>query len=259
LPVQPSKRLVKWTIGLGSLALLAVAYTVVWGPQTFFFFWSRSVGHRAPESYVTPEPLPFSRPDPSPGTKLSYYGYSCEVPWIDIAQERKASAFTAIVFRSGQMIWFPDPSSKTTLQILSEGNPDTERNISLSLGGVVPVSDEVLKTRILYATPADLSPFMKRKEAVTESMLLLAKALSLQNAVGHIYWFRDSERHGFQVGDPDKAHYVELVLFRKDGREVPFTVFAGKGPAGLISQQQIERIRTTLRIEDNPSKLPGNF
>jgi hypothetical protein len=176
------------------------------------------------------------------------------VPWVGIARVRKASGFTAVIFRSGQMIWFPDPSAETTLQVLAQGNLETEKNISLSLGNNVPVSDEVLKTRILYATPAELSPFMQRGEAAAESALLLAKALSLPNSPGQIYWFRDDEKHGFQVGDPDKAPYVELVLFTKDGREVTFTVFRGEGPNGLISQMQIERIRTTLEIEGNPSK-----
>ncbi len=250
MTAERSRQLVKWTIGLGSLALLVIAYVAVWGPQTFFFFWSRYVGHRVPESYVTPQPLPFIRPDPSPGTRLSYYGYSCEVPWVDIAQVRKGSALTAVIFRSGQMIWFPDPKSATTLQTLAQGNLETERNISLSLGNSVPVSDEVLKTRILYATPAEFSPFMQRREAAAESALLLAKALAYANSLGRIYRFRDSERHGFQVGDPDKAPYVELTLFRKDGHEATFTVFRGKGPDGLISQMQIERIRTTLRIEE---------
>jgi hypothetical protein len=238
-------------IGLGSLALLIVVYCLLWEPQTFCFFWGRSIGHRIPESYVTPEPLPLGIADASAGTKLSYYGYTCEVPWVGIVQERKLSALTAVVFRSGQTIWFPDPKAETILQVIAQGNSDTERNISLSLGNSVPVSDEVLKTRILYASPANLSPFMKREEAATESMLLLIKSLSLQNSVGHIYWFRDGEKRGYQVGDPDKARYVELMLFRKDGREVPFTIFAGKGPQGLISQMQIERIRTTLKIENN--------
>ena len=259
MPAERRRQFVKWKAGLGSLALLVIAYAAVWGPQTLLFFWGRSVGHRIPESYVTPEPLPLSIADASPGTKLSYYGYTCEVPWADVVQERKLSALTAVTFRSGQMIWFPDPKGKTTLQVLAQDNPDTERNMSLSLENRVPVSDEVLKTRILYATPADLSPFMKRKEAATESMLLLAKSLSLQNSVGHIYWFRYGEKRGFQVGDPDTARYVELVLFSKNGREVTFTVFRGKGPNGSISQKQIERIRTTLKIEEQSISVAGKL
>jgi hypothetical protein len=80
-------------------------------------------------------------------------------------------------------------------------------------------------------------------------MLLLLKSISVEHQVGHIYWFREGEKHGFQVGDPDTARYVEIVLFRADGRELPFTIFRGKGTDGQISQAQIERIRSTLKID----------
>jgi hypothetical protein len=57
-----------------------------------------------------PTPLADTATTTADGSTLSYYGCTFEVPWKEIETERNEGSTVEVLFKTGQVIEFNDPS-----------------------------------------------------------------------------------------------------------------------------------------------------
>jgi hypothetical protein len=104
---------------------------------------------------------------------------------------------------------------------------------------------------VYQTTPAQLSPVMNPPDAMRMNVLLLWKlsfGLDLP-CDGGFYSFDWSSAKGFQFGDPEKKVPVAVRAFDDRDHQFRFIFTATEAAAGKITQNDINTIMQTLRVE----------
>lgn len=243
----------KWMriiIGSGIALLSCAVYLWFFGVQTMFALEARNIARKFPVVKNTPIELPDLSLSESPGKKLSYFGYEFEVPWEDIDQtkSRVVRGNKAVVaFRSGNvlMVWKGSPHDLVNT-VLKTGKIDPETFRKL-YGDESLESDFNFQRIMLETTPDTITPFVSKKQAVSQSMLLLMKGIAApRGAESGIFAVTAGEFKGFQFGRPLSARSGFDVELYSESDSLDF-IFAPKvnGPTA-ISQQDVNRILHTL-------------
>src|SRR6266849_4450419 len=79
--VSPWRRVLGALIRVGILIAFLTVLINLLGPQVSFFLTTRMEGRRFPAVKIATEALADYSVSNSPGTALSYFGYSFEIPW----------------------------------------------------------------------------------------------------------------------------------------------------------------------------------
>ena len=239
-------------LGLGVAVLGCGAYIWLFGVQTALALEARYVARKMPVVWNLPAKLPDSSVSRSPGKKLSYFGYEFEVPWDDIdeAKSRTIGERKAIIaFHSGNaMSVWSGPPREFVNSVVSMG---TDRDAFRQMYGDEALrSDYELNRLMLTTTPDKITPFISKKRAVSQSMLVLMKGISApRGADSGIFAVSADGFRGFQYGHPPDSYWFSVELFSESG-SLDFT-FAQKanGPT-VIAQKDINRILQTLHKDD---------
>lgn len=237
-------------VGLGVTVLVGGIYLWLFGFQTALAIQTRYMARKMPAVRKVPVELPDSSVSDAPGKKLSYFGYEFEIPWNDIDETKSrtiggSKAF--IAFRSGNhlSVWSGPPREFVNM-VLTCGkvDPDVFRQL---YGNEALQSDYAFHRLMLAATPDKVTPFISRKNAVSQAMLILMKAgFASRAADSGIFAVQAGEFRGFQYGRPTDPTGLSVELFADSG-SLDFTfVQKGKGPT-VISQADINRILHTLK------------
>jgi len=124
-------------------------------------------------------------------------------------------------------------------------------------GGEALASDYNFQRLMLDATPDTITPFVSRKKAVCQELLLVVKGLSApRGADSGSFLVSSGEFKGFQFGRPSKALNGFSVELYSTTDSLDF-IFAPKrnGPTA-ISQADVNRIIETLHRV--PSETAAN-
>jgi hypothetical protein len=233
------------------LGVVTVLFALL-GPPLTIFFTARWEAKKIPYVWVTQQPLVNYAVSESPGTKLSYFGYKFEVPWVGGFKERGGkNGIVELKFDSGQILLLMAPKNQAGL--LSEIVEDP----SLHMKYLQPVLGELTKrspydqyATLLNTTPSSIHAFGSRAEAVRNETLLTIKAISSPAMLRTgAFSFDLPETHGFQIGDPGKERRAQLEVFVKENGNWVEIVCGTKNESVKLTQPEINRILTSFHSE----------
>jgi hypothetical protein len=250
---SPSRRIV---FALGRVALLLVLLTVLFsflGPPLEILFATRWEAKKIPAVRVTARPLTDYTVSETPGTVLSYLGYSFEVPWTAGFKTKGSgsgpikSGIMELKFDSGQTLILIAPENQNGL--LSELVQDQSlhmENLRLVFGDLMNRSAYDQYSALLNTSPATIRPFGPRPQAIRSATLLTIKAIALPASLGTgAFAFQFPDKRGFQIGDPRKSTRVDLEVFGMNGHYVE--IICGTAREGTkLTQPELNRILETL-------------
>jgi len=183
------------------------------GPPLITFFTMKWEAKKIPGLNVVPQPLMDYSVSDAPGTTLTYFGYSIEVPWTASSKIREGpknsgtSGIVQVKFASGQdlLVIAPDDQSGLLSEIANDQSLHMEM-LGLALKDLTsrPAYDQY--SALLNTTPSTVRAFGPRREAARARMLLMIKGIAFPSSLETgAFSFQFPNKHGFQIGDPRKS------------------------------------------------------
>jgi hypothetical protein len=242
-------------IGAAAGAAIVLVLALAWLFATPIWNWheAKQMGKSNPKLFLVPQPLPDVVPSPSPGTKLSDFGYEFEVPWQSPTTIRKGPSLAAYIFSGGQGILFTDPPApQGPLQLMKQVAEQGHAWLGSFLGAN---SEYVLLNAELNVTPDQIRPFMWKREAVRKNLLLQFKEIELlRSGPSVIYSFALSGVRGFQFGDPSRDGRIEIECFDSSDHELRLFFSLRQDSGAKFTQEEINRVLQTLHAVTPSSK-----
>lgn len=255
------RRLLRLFLWLAGIALAFVTYSALLGAQTNFYLGARYIAHRDPVANIIPQPLAEDAISHAPGTTLSYYGNTFEVPWKGITEQKAPSNVAVLDFASGQdlMIW-ETVGQKGFLQRVVEdktmGSPQLRALFAMDIKDG-PYHEE---SALLNATSDHVRFFVPPRVSARPFFLLFFKTMAEESeAKTGIYAFRTPAVRGFQLGNPAYSPHVRLDFFDLSGNSLgQVSCYFGKDASARGTQADLNRIIQTFRPLANASaSSPG--
>ncbi len=239
---------------LRRLLLVAVVTLAVIGVGLYWIspVWlSISTARSAPPTArLVPSDLKDLFISPTPGTKLSYFGYNFEVPWSDVdeAQTKLYSNQVILTFRSGLRLMFGVAPAKLWIGGFASGLKTSPKAIESVFGRKATQSDYDFLKKLYGFTPDKLhcwaiSPDIHYREVF---LLSMKSAAVLPFAETGFFNIQNQEYRGFQQGNPQARSTVNVALFSDQGN-IDFTMVQ-KDYQSLVavSQGDLNRIIQSL-------------
>jgi hypothetical protein len=235
------------------LALLTGLGALLGPPLTTFFtvkWWAKKI----PGLNVVPEPLKDYSVSDAPGTTLSYFGYSFEVPWNasfkvkEGPKNTSTSGVAGVNFASGQdlLVLASDDQTGLLSKIVHDPSLHME-NLGPLFGDLIKRSAYDQYSDLLNTTPSTVRAFGPRAEAVRGQMLLTIKAIAFPSSLETgVFSFQFPNKRGFQIGDPRKSRRADLEILDLDGNRVEIICSASQDGVRL-TQPELNRILKSLR------------
>jgi len=241
------------------LTLLTVLLNLL-GPPISLFLTATWEAKKIPAVKVTPQPLTDYSVSGAPGTTLSYFGYSFEVPWngsFKTKESQKNSIKSGIVhvkFESGQDLLLIAPANQGGLlsEVVQDQSSHME-NLRPVLGDLINRSAYDQYAALLNTSPSTIRVFGPRADAVRGVTLLTIKAIALPASLETgVFSFELPDKRGFQIGDPRKSGRIHLEVLDLNGHYVEIICATAKDSIGL-TQPELNRILKTLHTVSSDS------
>jgi len=257
------KRTLTW---IGSILALAFVYILLFGIQTGYAIQAWNTGRKLPEVKNTPRNLTDLSVNSAPGTRLSYFGYTFEIPWNDLdeAKSKKVGSMQVLAFHSAMAMIISSIPPRDFVKTVA-GYTGGEETLRRTYGNEVISSDYSFNQAMLNATPATIEILGSREDATRGFMLLVLKTMAMPlPAHSGMYSIRTPHFHGFQFGDPRSSSGKIVVDLWDDrgGIELHLACF-GTCSAPHITQADVNRIsQSVMRVApltatDSPAALQG--
>jgi len=239
-------------IGLFVVVLVCVAYVWFFGFQTLIALEARYLTRKAPVIRGTPAQLTDFSISPSPGRKLSYFGYEFEVPWNDVDGAKSGlipdSNKAMIVFQSGNSLSVWHGSPRAFLNTVLSNDKIDQNTLRRIVGDDALLSDYALYRTILKMTPDKMTPFERQSDAANQALLLLVKGICMPpGSESGVFAVSAGEFSGFQFGRPANPSGELSVRLFSDSSSLNFIFVQKPDGSTVISQADINRILHTLR------------
>lgn len=251
---------------LGRVALLLASLMplgALLGPPLAIFLTVRWEAKKIPAVNVVPQPLTDYSVSDAPGTTLSYFGYSLEVPWNSSFKTKtgpKNSGTSGIVqvkFASGQdlLIIVPEDQSGLLSEITHDKSSGME-NVEPVFGYLIKSSAYDQYSALLNTTPSTVRAFGPRAEALRDQVLLEIKGIAFPASLETgAYSFQFPNKRGFQVGDPRRSRSVNLEVLDLEGHYVEI-ICAARQDGIRLTQPELNRILKSLHtVPKHPDTL----
>jgi hypothetical protein len=227
------------------IALLLAGYSVEFGLQTLAWAEARHWAGINPWLNDVPQPLPAPATPAGKGTQVKAYDFQFTAPWA-ISKIAPSLNFVDVHFDPGQVITFFGPDTQLdTLRELRNSNP-AEYQKFMTVFAEHPIESNYEIYQAVYsASPAQLSPFLRQREALRINSLLLWKLSFGTEGGAGIFSFDFGKNHGFQFGDPAKGP-AALRVFDDRGHQFRFIFTTTAGSSAKITQDDIDRAVQTL-------------
>jgi hypothetical protein len=183
--------------------------------------------------------------------RLSHAGFEVEVPWADLDSEKCkfVKNIAVFAFKSGRVLEFfgPSPNHEDLLFTAEQSLGDKQGNLRRLFGEQATKSGYIFHKTLLEQTPDELKPWMKQREAVRVSTLLMLKAISSVNRETGLFNVEKQGWKGFQFDNPLKQpKRVTLELYDSKDQHVEIIFFPGKQGDASITQSDVNRVLQTL-------------
>jgi hypothetical protein len=246
-----------------SAVILAIAVVIVavlavqFGLQTLVWIESRIWASQSPWLKDVPQALPAPSPSATPSdaaktpkpAQIKLYDYEFTAPWPGNTKITRGQISSEVRFDSGHVIVFFDPESQlNTIRDMKTKNVPGYQQLSNVFGDQTPDTDYELYKTAYSASPAQVSPFIRRADALRINGALLYKLGFGYDALPGIHSFELGKNRGFQFGDPEGGRPVALRVFdeRDDQLRLIFTVAAGTN--AKITQDDIDTAVQSLQV-----------
>lgn len=242
-------RLIRLFLVLSGIAVVFITYVALFGWQTDYYFMAHYTASRVPGVNVVPKPLLDMTPSQAPGTTLSYFGNSFEVPWKNTKMEKSPLNIALVKFASGQvvMIWAPTRKTGFLDEVANDkkmGSP-AMRAMFAQDTKAGPYQQE---SALLSVSPNQVRFFDPPRVSARRAFLLFFKAIVAPAGMSTgIYSYETSAARGFQIGNPAKSPRVSLYMFGPAGDSLGEIVcFFGKDASAQGTQADVNRIIQTF-------------
>lgn len=224
------------------------------GPPLTISYIVRREAKELPWINVAPQPLKDYSVSDAPGTTLSYFGYSFEVPWnapFNAKAGTENSSTSGIVgggFTTGQGLVIIAPADQSGLfsQITHDKSLGME-NVGMIFGGLTKLSAYDQYSALLNMTPSKVRAFGPRADAIRAQMLLMFKGIALPSGLQTgAFSFKFPNKRGFQIGDPRKSRRIDLEVLDLAGHYVEIVCIARKDVQ--LTQPELNRILSSLQM-----------
>jgi len=226
----------------------------LFGVQTACALVVRYQFRELPDVARRPAPLLDLSVSGVPHKTASYFGYEFELPSDDV-EEGKDKAFGTVhvsYFRSGNALWFSTFRPKDFVNEVMKTSKLSEQDLKQLFGEDALESDYAFHKKMLELTPSDITPFISRRQAVSEQVLLFIKATSMPKADSGIFSIESGDFKGFQFENPQALpSRITVELFSNDGGVD--IIFMQKAGAPEISQPEINRVVQSIHRTPLPS------
>jgi hypothetical protein len=256
------RRLLRLLLWLAGVALAFITYGALLGAQTNFYFMAHYTAHQVPEVNVVPQPLLDSTASQAPGTALSYYGDTFEVPWQGMATLKPAGKLkpvpniTNVKFASGQvlMIWAPT-GSRGFLQDVAEDKTMGSAQMRALFASDIKGGPYQEESALLNATSDQVKFFDPPWVSARRFFLLFFKSIAEGPEIKTgIYAFHTPVVRGFEIGNPAYSPHVRLDFFDMNGNSLGEVISAyGKQTSYRGTQADLNRIIQTFHPLANSS------
>jgi hypothetical protein len=162
--------------------VICAAYAWFFGTQTFIVWETHRLAHANQSYWTKPANLPDATISSAPGKTLSCSGYQLEVPWTDVAFEKKigtAGRFSVVMFHSGIGVSFIVSEPIGLVSLVNNAQHVDPNFLPNQFGQSAALSDYDFQLASLETTPASFSIWMSEKKAVRLNMLFLEKPATL--------------------------------------------------------------------------------
>jgi hypothetical protein len=243
------------------LLLLNVLYNLL-GPPIGIVLTTRWEARKIPLVKVTPQPLTDYSVSDAPGRRLSYLGYSFEVPWTASFKTKGSEngsitgGMMELKFDSGQILLLMAPSDQSGLlsELVRDQSMHVE-NLRFVFGDLIYRSAYDQYSALLNTSPSTIRAFGPRREAIRGTTLLTIKAIALPASLeSGAFAFQFPDKRGFQLGDPRKSGHIDLRVFDLNGHELEIICGTARDGENL-TQPELNRILKTLHPVSSAS--PG--
>ena len=241
-------RLFCWLAGI-VIAFLTYSYFLGW--QTDYYFMAHYTAHRMPQVNIVPEPLVDLASTKAPGTTLSYFGNSFEVPWKDTKIEKSPSNIAVVKFASGQVVMIWAPTGKTGL--LDEIANDKEMGspaMRAMFAEDIKAGPYEQESALLSVSSTQVHFFDPPRVSARHAFLLFFKAIAAPSEmITGIYSYQTSAVRGFQFGNPAASPHSSLEVYDLAGNSLGEVIcFFGKSTSARGTQADINRIIQTFHV-----------
>jgi hypothetical protein len=261
-PLSLKRRLLRLFLWLAGIAVAFFTYSALLGWQTLYFSMARYTAHREPEVNVVPQPLIDGSISRAPGSILSYYGNTFEVPWKGmvmlkpVGKLKPAPNITNVKFASGQvlMIWAPT-GSRGFLQEVAEDKTMGGAPMRALFAADIKAGPYQEESALLNATSDQVKFFSPVRVSARGAILVFMKAIAENPEVKTgIYAFQTPVVRGFQIGNPAHSPRVRLDFFDTNGNSLgEICLWYGKETSSRGTQADLNRIIQTFHPIANSS------
>ncbi len=260
--VSLGRRVLCAFVRVAILIALLTALINLLGPPITIFFTARWEARKLPGVKVAPQPLADYSVSDAPGTVLTYFGYKFEVPWNANFKEKVGRGLVQLKFQSGQDLILIVPENQGGL--LTEIVQDQ----SLNMKNLQPVFGDLMNrsaydqyAALLNTTPQSIRSFGPRAEAIRGVTLLTIKAIAVAPGLETgVFSFELPDKHGFQIGDPQKSRRVDFEVFGMGGHHVEIVCATSKDKV-RVSQPELNRILASFHavLGESSAALPAHI
>jgi hypothetical protein len=243
-------------IAVGIVVTAGGIYLWLFGFQTASALMVRYTYRKLPEVAKIPVPLPDASVSTVQHRTVSYFGYTFELPWDDVNEQKDKTVGTIHVsyFHSGNALWFSTfPKKNFVNELIRMGklNPQEFRQL---YGDESLESDYAFHRKMLWLTPSEITPFISQKQAVGGQVLLLIKAISMPKASSGIFSLQAPGFQGFQFENP-QTHPLKITdqLYSNEGGIDLMFFQKIDGSAPTISQAEINRVIRSIHKSERPT------
>ncbi|MHC4599812.1 MAG: hypothetical protein ACYS47_12475 [Planctomycetota bacterium] len=221
-----------------------VVYFIVFGLSAAAYLVRKPSPKTAPELYRVPVERKLGIGTDRPGTKISRFGFTLQVPWQGVVERRETGDLSVTTFENGKGVMIYNPEVEPNFYEALDGEaPEGEKGLLFrGPGSGIINSEYALFKTALARTPDEVSLFMGRERAVRTCLQLAWKRLIVTSHANGIYLFRRGKVKGFQIGLPPDCLHVQIHVFPEPSVRVPFDLFMMKGRGGEFTQEEIDAV-----------------
>ncbi len=192
---------------------------------------------------VLPKPVPDTSVAELAGSRIERFGFSFQVPWENVEQDRTAKSIAVVSFKEGGELLIFDPVFEADGAKNMRGTTSQQQKVmSDVLGSRTLSSNYDLMAAEVQATPAEVKWWATRTQNTRNIIMLMNKSTNIGDA-DVIYTISSSSMRGFQYGDPSVPPYVvKLDLFDGADKHYKIMVTGKNQHRSVISQAQINAL-----------------
>ncbi len=228
-------------------SLVLLVLICIYGHAIVVLIYARWEAQRYPQIWTVPISLSLAPASSLPGRKFFYFGYEFDSPWTDLKDESETESRVILHFSNGASIGiFEHARIEDDLETIERDVPAT-KHVADWLGADTNLSKYELRRKIYHLTPQGAHLSLSRLDMIENSTLLIIKLILMKTTRGDLYSFETPWVRGFQEGHLDQDERVTVQVFDIKDHEVEFYIRKEKDVDGQASQNDVNRILSSLR------------